>query len=648
MSEILANVVVSMPSQLFTLARSFKANANGKIYIGQIDTDPVNPANQIQVYIENEDGSHVPIAQPIVINAAGYPVYNGQIAKFVTVQGHSMAVYDSYGSQQFYYPNILKYSPDQLRQELEGSVIDANGKPIGALTRDFEFFGAIGDGIVNDTAAIQAAAAWVTAGNYRQITTREQKIYRVTSTINFNFANGRGHSIVMKSPIRPDPGTGTAFLIQNTRNSVFDLKVDGGGGALVDYTQPDPSGAQTAFVIRGVRECSITINGLGYRGRVLRTKALDASTGGVIKTSFNTINIYTGDRGAGQTVRCGQSMYLQGNDSAFGKIQTAWIPWDEYGSVLEKLVDVTIGNIEFGADTIGGMRCIALASAHIGTLAGGDETFTNSVLRFENHSDGSECIGVNIERIFCISGSLGVYFKGSNGLAAGTRSNFTVKSLYTNSNNIGLHLDGVNNSEFNVVSRDKVTGVKLSGVIRGLTLKSNIANMAGAAILADSTANINASTINGRCIAGGDYDGTVDLFSASGAGVIFRDFFISTGSGSCYKLPVINVVKLLGGAIDKGTGLAFSASGGVTKESVSLDGFVTRNRGAGSIAVGSQTITITHGLAQQPTEIGVTPLNTAAAYRILNLTSTTFDVRIASAAVTDPYTFNWFASCEYH
>ncbi|HFE3018849.1 TPA: phage head-binding domain-containing protein [Escherichia coli] len=122
MSDITANVVVSMPSQLFTMARSFKAVANGKIYIGKIDTDPVNPENMIQVYVENEDGSHVPVAQPIIINAAGYPVYNGQIAKFVTVQGHSMAVYDAYGSQQFYFPNVLKYDPDQLRQE-----ITANG-----------------------------------------------------------------------------------------------------------------------------------------------------------------------------------------------------------------------------------------------------------------------------------------------------------------------------------------------------------------------------------------------------------------------------------------------------------------------------------------------------------------------------------------
>ncbi|MGD7686071.1 phage head-binding domain-containing protein [Escherichia coli] len=118
MTDITSNVIVSMPSQLFTMARSFKAVANGKIYIGKIDTDPVNPENQIQAYVENEDGSHVPVSQPITINAAGYPVYNGQVAKFVTVQGHSMAVYDAYGAQQFYFPNVLKYDPDQLRSEL--------------------------------------------------------------------------------------------------------------------------------------------------------------------------------------------------------------------------------------------------------------------------------------------------------------------------------------------------------------------------------------------------------------------------------------------------------------------------------------------------------------------------------------------------
>lgn len=126
MSDIIPNVVVSMPSQLFTLARKFQAASNGKIFIGKIDTDPTIPENQIQVYLENEDGTTVPVSQPLIINQAGYPVYNGQIAKFVTVQGHSMAVYDSYGAQQFYYPNVLKYDPDQLRSELESSFADGS------------------------------------------------------------------------------------------------------------------------------------------------------------------------------------------------------------------------------------------------------------------------------------------------------------------------------------------------------------------------------------------------------------------------------------------------------------------------------------------------------------------------------------------
>lgn len=126
MTDITANVVVSNPRPVFTESRSFKAVANGKIYIGQIDTDPVNPANQIPVYIENEDGSHVQIAQPLIINAAGKIVYNGQLVKIVTVQGHSMAIYDAYGSQVDYIANVLKYDPDQFKQQLEGQFADGS------------------------------------------------------------------------------------------------------------------------------------------------------------------------------------------------------------------------------------------------------------------------------------------------------------------------------------------------------------------------------------------------------------------------------------------------------------------------------------------------------------------------------------------
>ncbi|MCU7179281.1 hypothetical protein J3T23_15660 [Salmonella enterica] len=118
MTDITANVVVSNPRPIFTDSRTFRAVANGRIYIGKIDTDPVNPENQIPVYIENEDGTHVQVAQPLVTNSAGKIVYNGQLVKIVTVQGHSMAIYDAYGSQVDSISNVLKYDPDQLELRL--------------------------------------------------------------------------------------------------------------------------------------------------------------------------------------------------------------------------------------------------------------------------------------------------------------------------------------------------------------------------------------------------------------------------------------------------------------------------------------------------------------------------------------------------
>lgn len=120
MADITANIVVSNPRPVFTDSRSFKAVANGRIYVGKIDSDPTIPSNQIPVYIENEDGSFVQISQPLIINGAGKIVYNGQLVKVVTEQGHSMAVYDAYGSQVDYISDVLKYDPDQFRRQVTG------------------------------------------------------------------------------------------------------------------------------------------------------------------------------------------------------------------------------------------------------------------------------------------------------------------------------------------------------------------------------------------------------------------------------------------------------------------------------------------------------------------------------------------------
>ncbi|CFQ47838.1 phage tailspike protein [Yersinia aleksiciae] len=131
MADIIPNIPVSMPSRLFTMPRKFGAIFGGRIYIGEIDTDPTIPSNQIQVFLENEDGSHVPVAQPLLINAGGYPVYNGQVAKFVTEQGYSMAVYDALNVQQFYFPNL---SPPTAGDRF-GSVADVQAANIPSSTK---------------------------------------------------------------------------------------------------------------------------------------------------------------------------------------------------------------------------------------------------------------------------------------------------------------------------------------------------------------------------------------------------------------------------------------------------------------------------------------------------------------------------------
>lgn len=122
MSDTDYNFQVELPNSLFTAARSFKALANGKIYVGNPDTDPVNSANQIPVYMVKEDGSTVEISQPIVINAGGHPVHSGQIiSKLVTDTNYSIAVYDAYGTQEYYHPDVSVLNPSSVLAQLGAS-----------------------------------------------------------------------------------------------------------------------------------------------------------------------------------------------------------------------------------------------------------------------------------------------------------------------------------------------------------------------------------------------------------------------------------------------------------------------------------------------------------------------------------------------
>jgi len=52
--------------------------ANGKLYFGRRDTDPKgNPSMRINVYAVQPDGTETLLSQPILLNIAGQPTYNG-------------------------------------------------------------------------------------------------------------------------------------------------------------------------------------------------------------------------------------------------------------------------------------------------------------------------------------------------------------------------------------------------------------------------------------------------------------------------------------------------------------------------------------------------------------------------------------------
>lgn len=83
-----------------------KAIAGAQIYIGVPDLDPAILANQYQVYVVQEDGTEVAVAQPILTGAGGVPTYNGSPVQIALAESeYSVKVLNSFGSQIYYREN---------------------------------------------------------------------------------------------------------------------------------------------------------------------------------------------------------------------------------------------------------------------------------------------------------------------------------------------------------------------------------------------------------------------------------------------------------------------------------------------------------------------------------------------------------------
>ncbi|MCY3511295.1 tail fiber/spike domain-containing protein [Klebsiella michiganensis] len=534
-----------------------------------------------------------------------------------------------------------------------GSVADA------ILYKTPEMFGAKGDGSHDDSTAIQAAASWLCSGSNRHLIFSSGKVYRLAAPVTFTFPSGvKCCAIEMHGAIKPDGGVGDAFTINDAVGCDFKLNVlgdgvsisiDGTTGAVTlpdgfpDYSLPDPSDSQQAFVFNSCRSVRIDAVGYGYAGRVLRTKSTRS-----LKTSFLDISIRTGDSatviGSGQ---CGQAMYLEGGSDAFGIINIAQTNWDVYGSVVYKLADLSIAYWENGSGYANAsMTFIGCQTVHAGIIASGGVNQKYPSIVISDTSD-RPTIGFSIQRLFCVTGNNNLVLEGL-GSDDALRKSVTINSFYSiQAAADGAVINGMSNVEINNVHIDNVqTGIRIKGLVRNVRVSGYIKNPATYGIISDSDAEIHEFYFNGRILSASSTLDCVNFTAGNVLTATFRDCYIFATHGA-FNLSSSNDVKIIGGSHSAVTMFPGSRPAIIKDTS----GFISAKRGRTSFPVGSLTgakLIVTHGLSLAPTSVTLTPLGAVSGANLSISTSDglTFTVTYTGPTLSTIFEFRWRADCE--
>lgn len=116
---------LEFPIQYFPNPDRFATLGLGELYIGVVDGDPAfEPADRVQAYIARQNDTDLAIPQPINLTAGGVPTYNGSPVTLKIGQEYSLAVLDKNGQQVYYSPKAGEMIEEinELSAEIAGIV----------------------------------------------------------------------------------------------------------------------------------------------------------------------------------------------------------------------------------------------------------------------------------------------------------------------------------------------------------------------------------------------------------------------------------------------------------------------------------------------------------------------------------------------